>query len=332
MSNKNTKLIVMLSVFVMAFMVGNLIKGTFSLIPSDVQDQHGDQIDPSYCENTGGCTANTDYGDYNNDNNNATGYCNGAVATDYMSCFINGGSWITTGTDGDTNYYNSKNNCEQSAGEGNCISLMDGTYIKAEDANKIAFRTEGYCELITGSNCSAFTLFGTTYYKAENCNCNDGDPCKIADEKDQGTSTEENPSGDTPSGENPSTTCTTNGGNNTTTCVSNANHNCSNGYSGCNKPDGNGCYSYTCNTITNTTCTTNGGNNQATCKTNAQKCSNGYSGCNTPDSNGCYSYTCNGNIENNPKTGMTAIMLAWIIGIMAVGYSIWYFVRLSKVK
>ena len=40
---------------------------------------------------------------------------------------------------------------------------------------------------------------------------------------------------------------------------------------------------------------------------------------------------CPPNVPDNPKTGTTAIMLAWIVGLIALGYSIFYAIRMSKV-
>ena len=34
----------------------------------------------------------------------------------------------------------------------------------------------------------------------------------------------------------------------------------------------------------------------------------------------------------NPPTGTTFIVVAWIIGVFAIGYAIWYFVKLRKIK
>lgn len=35
---------------------------------------------------------------------------------------------------------------------------------------------------------------------------------------------------------------------------------------------------------------------------------------------------------SNPPTGTTAIIIAWIIGAVAIGYSIWYFIRLKTIR
>ncbi len=37
-------------------------------------------------------------------------------------------------------------------------------------------------------------------------------------------------------------------------------------------------------------------------------------------------------IEQGPQTGTTAIIIAWVAGLIAIGYSFWYFVKSSKIK
>ena len=58
-------------------------------------------------------------------------------------------------------------------------------------------------------------------------------------------------------------------------------------------------------------------------KTTSSSCSGCESGYAANSANNCVKP----NTNTNPQTGTTAIVLAWIIGIMAIGYSFWYFRR-----
>ena len=41
---------------------------------------------------------------------------------------------------------------------------------------------------------------------------------------------------------------------------------------------------------------------------------------------------CQTNPSVNPPTGTTAIVIAWIVGVVAIGYSVWYFIKLNAMK
>ena len=41
---------------------------------------------------------------------------------------------------------------------------------------------------------------------------------------------------------------------------------------------------------------------------------------------------CPPEIHENPKTGATAIIIAWVVAIIALGYTVFYMIRISKIK
>ena len=108
-------------------------------------------------------------------------------------------------------------------------------------------------------------------------------------------------------------------------CQKKANEVCgSAGYSGCNITDSNKCYVFTCKS-----CADDERKTPEACRAKANEaCGNaGYTGCTNSDidDDACYTFICK--VPENPKTGTAAIIIAWIIGIMTIGYASWYYYK-----
>jgi len=106
--------------------------------------------------------------------------------------------------------------------------------------------------------------------------------------------------------------------------------NCTYGYT--TSVDDDDCYEYKCKSKT---CPPDSYTTKSSAEAAGKKaCPNGYTI--SVNNDECYLYTCkpssSSNVPINPKTGTVAIIIAWIAGFAAIGYSVWYFVKTSKAK
>ena len=199
----------------------------------------------------------------------------------------------------DVIYYTTQANCEAISG-GECTKI--GTlYVNSDQVKAIAFYDKSYCEKITNDNCKTITAGGQTMYVANDCNCDEG--CKVQ------------PKGDgTPGG----------GGGTPTPNVPQPNTVV---YTDCYKCTASGTTKYVLADSASAAASVTSGTNCT--KVNKSYCTVNPTSSPKPTLKPTPSSS---NPTVNPQTGTTAVVIAWLIGLAAIGYSLWYFKKVGSVK
>ena len=197
----------------------------------------------------------------------------------------------------DVIYYTNQANCESISG-GNCTKI--GTlYVNSDQVKAIAYYDKSYCEKITNDNCKTITAGGQTMYVANDCNCDEG--CKTQPEGD-GTPGGGTP---TPNGPQPNTVV----------------------YTDCYKCTASGTTKYVLADSASAAASVTSGTNCT--KVNKSYCTVNPTSSPKPTLKPTPSSS---NPTVNPQTGTTAVVIAWLIGLAAIGYSLWYFKKVGSVK
>lgn len=256
-------------------------------------------------------------------------------------------------------YYTDEATCVSATG-GDCKSVVEGgsTFVNEYDIiHKTRYSDKEYCEKVTGMDCEQVVdnITGEVLYQTELCVCDDGcdkDPGKGEPDKNPTPPYKENGNPLPPNGDDPvyyetppgTTTydeikcfsCNANGTNKYVKSTNTYNASLVTGGNNCHVVSESYCSGSSSSVVENPTiycwkCDVNGSSKytKSNDEKDAEKVTGGKNCSIVPLSSCSVGKT---DVVINPKTGTIAIVIAWILGILTIGYTFWYFKRISDIK